>query len=144
MISQANDYAVRSLIFLSQQPPGHFIPAKIIARNLKIPAFFLAKILQKLARKKIVLTARGPRGGLTLNKKVRRLTLREIFATVDGVPIIRKCVYDKKFCTLKMNCNLCFHLVPIQHTLERMLARVTIADLTPRKAQNKPHRRVRR
>jgi Iron-dependent Transcriptional regulator len=49
--SRSAEYAIRAFVHLAQVPEGKFAMVKNIAEQEKIPAHFLAKILQQLARK---------------------------------------------------------------------------------------------
>ena len=46
--SRSAEYAIRSFVYLARIPDGKFAMARQIAEDEKIPAHFLAKILQEL------------------------------------------------------------------------------------------------
>ena len=50
MYSRSVEYAFRALTYLARQPKGSQKLARQIARSERVPAFFLAKTLQQLAR----------------------------------------------------------------------------------------------
>src|SRR5207249_8126873 len=52
--------AIRSFVFLARIPDGKFAMARHIAEEEKIPAYFLAKILQELTRKGLLRSSKGP------------------------------------------------------------------------------------
>ena len=49
--SRSAEYAIRAFVHLAQVPEGKYAMVKNIAEQEDIPAHFLAKILQQLARK---------------------------------------------------------------------------------------------
>ena len=49
--SRSAEYAIRAFVHLAQVPDGKYAMVKNIAEQEDIPAHFLAKILQQLARK---------------------------------------------------------------------------------------------
>jgi Rrf2 family iron-sulfur cluster assembly transcriptional regulator len=82
--SKSSDYAIRAAIYLAQLPAGDHAMAKNIAQEEEIPAPFLAKILQELARKGILQSVKGPAGGFRLKKKASEIRLLDIVGAIDG------------------------------------------------------------
>ncbi|MGH9657036.1 MAG: RrF2 family transcriptional regulator [Bryobacteraceae bacterium] len=82
--SRSADYAIRALVFLARAPVGTYTMARVIAEREQIPAYFLAKILQDLARKGILRSSRGPSGGFTLRLPASQISLLEIIEALDG------------------------------------------------------------
>src|SRR6266581_5775651 len=60
--SRSAEYAIRSFVYLARIPDGKFAMARHIAEEEKIPAHFLAKILQELTRKGLLRSNKGPSG----------------------------------------------------------------------------------
>lgn len=130
LITDANDYATRSLVFLAKQPKKKAIPTKYIASELRIPYTFLAKIFQKLVKKGFIVTLKGPHGGVMLKNKAENKSLKQIFQAIDGVPVLRKCLNDSKTCFLSNNCTINSLLIKIQTKMNHEFKKVTLADLT--------------
>ena len=64
--SRSAEYAIRAFVHLAQVPEGKYAMVKNIAEQEDIPAHFLAKILQQLARKGLLRSSKGPTGGFAL------------------------------------------------------------------------------
>lgn len=65
MLSNTCKYAIRSVIYLAlNAQDGKKIGIKKISEDLEIPTPFLGKILQSLARQKLLSSTKGPHGGL--------------------------------------------------------------------------------
>jgi len=60
--SRSAEYAIRAFVHLAQVPEGKYAMVKNIAEQEDIPAHFLAKILQQLARKGLLRSSKGPTG----------------------------------------------------------------------------------
>ena len=58
--------------------------ARVIAEREDIPAHFLAKILQELARKGMLKSNKGPSGGFALRIAPEKLRLLDIVEALDG------------------------------------------------------------
>ena len=64
MLSRKADYGVRAMVDIARQPPATRSVVSEIARRQHIPAFYLAKIMPRLARAGLVLTSLGASGGI--------------------------------------------------------------------------------
>jgi len=82
--SRSAEYAIRSLVYLARIPDGKFAMARQIAEEETIPAHFLAKILQELARKGLLRSSKGPSGGFSLRVPARQITLLHLVESLDG------------------------------------------------------------
>jgi Rrf2 family protein len=83
--SRSTEYAIRALIPLAQAQEGSYTMVKTIARQEDIPAHFLAKILQQLARKGLLKSSKGPLGGFSLNLPAAQIRLLDIVEALDGL-----------------------------------------------------------
>jgi len=82
--SRSAEYAIRSFVYLARIPDGKFAMARHIAQEEKIPAHFLAKILQELARKGMLSSNRGPSGGFALRVPASQIRLLDLVEALDG------------------------------------------------------------
>ena len=65
---------------------------------MDLPSPFLAKILQQLAKQKILSSSKGPHGGFSLLKDPRKITLLEIVNSIDGHDIFTSCIMHNGSC----------------------------------------------
>ena len=84
-LSKASVYAVFAVLHIARHDSGGPIQGRTIAEAHGIPPEYLLKILQQLARARIVQSERGPRGGFRLCRPVSEITLLEIIEATDGV-----------------------------------------------------------
>ena len=70
-ITREGDYGIRSVLYLARQPFKKISFVNEISEEYKIPRSFLAKILQKLVKAKIVRSYRGVKGGFSLAKQAK-------------------------------------------------------------------------
>jgi Rrf2 family protein len=84
MLSNTCKYAIRSVIYLSiNAKENQKIGIKKISEELDIPTPFLGKILQSLARQKLLTSTKGPHGGFGMGKDPSEITLMNIVEIVD-------------------------------------------------------------
>ncbi len=99
MLSNTCKYAVRSVIYLAlNQENGKKIGIKQISKDLDIPTPFLGKILQTLAKQKMLLSNKGPHGGFALATPAHEITLLDIVKIIDGTDTFDNCMIGMKSC----------------------------------------------
>lgn len=91
MLSSTSEYALRIMVILAQQKDNSFLKGEDIAKGAKVPAAYLAKILQSLNRAGLVLAQKGIGGGYVLNKSPNKISLFDIINAVDPFTRIDKC-----------------------------------------------------
>ena len=99
MISNSCKYGIRALTYLASQPKNAGkIGIKQISDDLDLPAPFLAKILQVLARQKILSSSKGPHGGFSLLKDPKGISLLDIVRAIDSDAVFTNCVMQNQTC----------------------------------------------
>ena len=99
MLSNTSKYAIRAMIYLALNAGRETKTGiKKISGDLDIPAPFLAKILQLLAKHKLLASTKGPNGGFSLGKDPFKITLYEIVTVIDGSDIFDKCLISMRTC----------------------------------------------
>ena len=90
MFSNTVEYALRAIVYLAYESPDACTTAAI-ATATKIPKDYLAKILQGLAKKKLVTTQRGLGGGVTLARPPAEMTILDVVNAVEPIERIHSC-----------------------------------------------------
>jgi Rrf2 family transcriptional regulator, iron-sulfur cluster assembly transcription factor len=127
--SRSSEYAIRASLHLAQVPPGQCAMAKDIAKDEEIPAHFLAKILQQLARKGLLKSTKGPTGGFCMQLKASDIRLIDIVDAVDGLSDYGKCIAGFPECSDKMGCPLHDGWTALHSRIMDYLRRNTIGSL---------------
>lgn len=103
-ITREGDYAVRSVLFLARQPYKKVSFVTEISEEYNIPRSFLAKILQKLVKSKIVRSYRGVKGGFSLARQAKDISVLDVLEAVEGKLALNLCIVDKKKCDFSRQC----------------------------------------
>lgn len=99
MLSNSCRYGIRAVIYIASQPAGSGKTGiRQISRDLDLPTPFLAKILQQLAKQKILSSSKGPHGGFSLLRDPKKITLLDIVNTIDGDEIFTNCLIHNGTC----------------------------------------------
>lgn len=97
-LSKAAEYGVRGLLHLSLKPEGENSDIEEISKAQDVPAAYLAKLFQGLAKKGFVRSFRGPEGGFVLTKKPGEINLLEVIEAVEGPIFLNDCLIHKGYC----------------------------------------------
>ncbi|MFQ5648715.1 MAG: RrF2 family transcriptional regulator [bacterium] len=129
-LSKKSEYGIIALKHMLNQPAGEVSTAKDIARVYNIPAEVMAKILQTLARKGIVQSSQGAKGGYFLAREGGRISLSEIIESIEGPVGIVNCVNDQDCdCVQLTNCNISDPFKVIQKQFKIFLSGISLADI---------------
>ncbi len=105
MLSNASKYAIRTVLFLAKNSsPKKKFGSKEIAESLDIPQQFIAKILQKLAKAKIISSAKGPGGGFYTTKNNLKRNILDILKVFEKNDIFSECFLGLPVCDDKNPC----------------------------------------
>ncbi len=118
MFSQTVEYALRAVVHLADHAPEPRTTDQIAAATL-VPKAYLSKVIQGLARAKIVQSKRGIGGGVSLAKPPDKLTILEVVNAVEPIARIRECPLGLKTHGVR--------LCPLHRRMDAALAQVEAA-----------------
>lgn len=100
MLSSSCKYGIRAVAYIASKSANNGkIGIRQISEDLSLPTPFLAKILQLLAKQKILSSSKGPHGGFSLLKDPRNITLFDIIVTIDGRDLLENCIIHNTTCS---------------------------------------------
>ena len=105
-ITRQADYAVRAVLHLARINGNERAATSQIAKEQHIPPSFLAKIISQLSIAGLLHTSRGARGGVTLARDPKDVSLLEVIEAIDGPIMLNECVGDNSTCTFDEDCPL--------------------------------------
>ena len=105
-ITRQADYAVRAVLYLAHMEPSQRAATSQVAKEQHIPPSFLAKIISQLSIAGLLHTSRGARGGVTLARTPKDITLLEVIEAIDGPILLNECVGENSICTFDDDCPL--------------------------------------
>jgi len=130
LITRASEYAILSLIVLSKADSP--VDSETLSNQLSIPKSFLAKILQALAKKDILNSYKGVKGGFTLVKDPKDITMLEVMSAVEGkAPAVFDCSPSLKDCPSDRAelCSIWPFLNKLQGKIDDFLADLSLDDI---------------
>ncbi len=132
-VTREADYGIRSVLYLSRQPFKKVSFVNEISEEYKIPRSFLAKILQKLVKAKIVRSYRGVKGGFSLARQARDITVLDVLEAIEGKLALNICVSDKKKCIFSKHCPSHLLWMNVQARVVDTLKKANFDDLSRQK-----------
>lgn len=135
MHSQTAEYALRAMSCLGLY--DDLVATPTLAEQTKVPANYLAKVLQQLAGAGLITGRRGVGGGYRLARPSDQINLIEVINAVDKVERITKCPLGLS--------NHGSQLCPLHKRVDQAAAavisifqNVTLRDLVSEPNSNKP------
>jgi len=105
-ITRQADYAIRAVLYLARLGLSQRAATSHIAQEQRIPPSFLAKIISQLSIAGLLHTSRGARGGVSLAREAKEITLLDVVEAIDGPILLNECVGEKGLCAFADECPL--------------------------------------
>ena len=131
MFSKACEYGIRAAIYIAEQSHLNRKVGLIeVADAIESPAAYTSKILQLLARHKVIRSDKGPTGGFSMDKNdFDTIKLSTIVEAIDGNDIYMGCGLGFSNCNERQPCPLHNQFISIRNELKMMLENTTIKSL---------------
>jgi len=133
MLSNTCKYGLRATIYIALKSENNErIGLKKISEELNIPSPFLGKILQNLAKHKVLLSSKGPHGGFSLATSAKDISIMDIFEIIDGKDYFEKCLIGVQSCTndpVNTPCPLHAKYSSIRYEIANLFTNTSIYDL---------------
>lgn len=138
MLTNQSKYAVRAVLYLAvYTDKTKKMGSKEVAEMIKVPAPFLAKILQKLVKKDIISSTKGPRGGFYLTEKNQLCSMLDIVAVIEGVEILSDCFLGLPRCGDENPCAIHHIVSPFKDSMIKEMGDKTIAQFAEETKEGK-------
>ena len=129
MFSKSCKYGLRGVLYLAQvSNEGNKVGVKELSEHLNIPVHFMAKILQDLARKRIISSTKGPNGGFFLTEQEKKQNLITIVVAIDGMARFEECSMGLRECSNEHPCPLHFGIKSLRQNIIDQLTNTSLDD----------------
>jgi Rrf2 family iron-sulfur cluster assembly transcriptional regulator len=129
ILSNPCKYALQALVHIAKRHKEGSVPLREVAEEEGIPPSFLAKVLQQLAKQKLLRSSKGPGGGFAFRVSPAQVSVLDIVQIVDGVEGLESCVMCSKPAGAKNACPIHQAWSAIQDRIELLMKETTLADL---------------
>lgn len=122
------DYGLMAIHYIAAHQDVGPISTRRIAEEFGIPPELLAKILQALARARLISAQAGPKGGYVLTGRPSEITVGQVVRALEGPINIVSCLEDQE-CPQMERCNLRRPVQKIQVAISQMLDTMSLSEL---------------
>lgn len=130
-LTKRADYGLMAIHYIAVQQALGAVSAKRIAEEFGIPPELLAKILQRLAKQRLIVSQNGPKGGYVLASRPTEITVGEVVRALEGPINIVSCYEeDAGECPQMARCTMRRPVHKIQAAISQLLDTMTLAELT--------------
>jgi Rrf2 family iron-sulfur cluster assembly transcriptional regulator len=129
--SKTCEYAIRALTYFADHPEISSATVKDVSKDSGVPASYVAKIFQCLAKSGVLGSRRGPAGGYSLLVPAAQLTLLKVVRSLDDLSksSFSNCVMGFDKCDDKEPCPLHPVWAKAKDQMLEKLHSSTIADM---------------
>jgi Rrf2 family protein len=128
-LTKKADYGLIAVRHLAEHADLGACSAKDLAEIYGIPQEALAKILQRLARSKLLISQQGTNGGYVLSRDPRKISALEVIRAIEGPLFMTSCNSADKACNQHPKCTVREPLQKVSRTIEEVLGKLTIWEL---------------
>lgn len=127
--SKKADYGLMAVHYIAFHQHDGVVNAKRIADDLGIPPELLAKILQRLAKRRLIASVNGPKGGYVLARDPGAIRVSEVLKAIEGPLALANCYKTPLGCAQLDRCSIRRPVWVIQASIERFLDTMTLAEM---------------
>jgi Rrf2 family protein len=128
-LSKKADYALIAMKHLAQKAGAPSTSAREIAEQYNIPIELLAKVLQRLVRTGLLASTQGTRGGYTLSRAAKSISIADVIQAIDGPFTVTACSTEKHDCEQFSKCSVRDPLWQIRERIVAALGTVTLSEM---------------
>ena len=128
-LSKKADYALMAMKHLAVHGDRGSSSAREIAEQYDIPIELMAKVLQRLVRRGLLVSHQGTRGGYQLAHAPVQITVADVIQAIEGPVTVTACSTDDGPCEQFSKCNVRDPLFRVRERILAALGECTIAEL---------------
>jgi Rrf2 family iron-sulfur cluster assembly transcriptional regulator len=129
-LTRTAEHALRAVLFLSRAGRQGPVSADQVASALGTPPNYTAKTLERLARRGLLRSRRGPHGGFELGVDPAEVSLATLTDVIDDAPPrTAVCLLGDRTCDAARPCAAHRRWLEVQARARALMEQTTVADL---------------
>ena len=130
MFSKGCEYGLKAVIHLCiESRNGKKLNIKEISKAIDTPEPFTAKVLQLLAKRKIISSIKGPGGGFYIDPDAKPIPVIHVIDAIDGREAFERCGLGLKECSSKHPCPIHNEFKSYSTQLKSLLMHKSVQEL---------------
>lgn len=107
VLSKSSEYGLRALLYMvSKNEAQQYVSIREMSEKLDISFHFLTKILQSLTQANLLISYRGPSGGVAFNVPPDQILLGDIVRVLEGDDFFDTCLLGLPGCGEAVPCPM--------------------------------------
>lgn len=135
LLSKSCVYGVQAAIYMASLPRNEYVSIQEIAGKLNISFHFLTKVLQNLTQAGLLVSYRGPNGGVALARHSSAISLADVIDAIDGSDIFNECLFGLPGCGVADPCPAHENWTTMRSRLHHLCTTLTLEELGKRANQ---------
>jgi Rrf2 family protein len=126
-LSKKAEYALMAMAHLARK--GGSASAREMAEHYSIPAELLAKVLQRLTRRGLLVSQQGTRGGYQLSQDAAEISVADVIQAIDGPVVMTSCHTRATQCGRFETCTVRDPLSRIGEVISLAFSNTSVSEL---------------
>lgn len=133
-LGKLTDYGLVLMTYMARHPtcnPGQSLhTARDLAIESRLPLPTVSKVLKELLQSGLLISHRGIKGGYSLAREAREISVAEIIAALEGPVALTECSTEiSGLCNLEPCCPIKHNQQIISEVVRGALGQLTLSDL---------------
>jgi FeS assembly SUF system regulator len=129
-LGKLTDYGLVLMTHMARQQDRALYTARDLAAENSLPLPTVSKLLKQMLQAKLLVSHRGIKGGYSLAKPAREITVAEIIAALEGPIALTECSTDViGLCDFEAHCPIRSNQQIISKAVSGALERLMLSDL---------------
>jgi FeS assembly SUF system regulator len=137
-LSKLTDYGTVLMTTLARHPREQRNAAEL-AKDTRIAAPTVRKLLKRLTHAGLVESSRGAQGGYRLARTPGEISVADVIAALEGPLGLTECALHDGLCGIEADCSLRGNWRIINRAIRRALTEVSLAEMTAPVAEMRLH-----
>lgn len=128
-MSTKGRYGIKAMLELALVYDREMISVRSIAEKQNISELYLEQIFSMLRREELIKSLRGAKGGYSLARSPREITIKNIMDALEGPISISNCIEKDASCDNLDRCATRVLWVKIRDAIDNIFSSVTLQDI---------------
>lgn len=139
VLSMSSVYVLRALIYITskEENSSQYVSIGEMSKALNLSFHFLTKTFQVLTQHGIVVSYRGPKGGIALAKSPEDIYLSNIVYVLEGQDFFDKCLLGLPGCGRETPCPVHDFWKQTREQMQHEFERTSLAELGKKVSENR-------
>lgn len=127
-MGKLTDYGIVLMSYLAENTAVHH-NTQTLADAVRVPLPTVRKVLKALSQHGLLNSERGARGGYSLSKAAREISIAEVITAIEGPIALTECVSVESHCEQEVHCVVQTNWERINSAVYHALDEVKLSDM---------------